>query len=102
VKHRPDYALYPMLLFEVLATDNGNPSLTGSALVNISIIDVNDMVPNFEQDYYNLDVPCDEPVGTTIVTVSATDDGKRIYVFAMSVTQNINRCHLLANALDNL
>jgi hypothetical protein len=76
VKHRPDYAAHPVLLFEVLATDRGNPSLTGSALVNITIIDVNDMVPNFEQDYFNIDVPCDEPVGTTIVTVSATDDGR--------------------------
>ena len=74
VKHRPDYAAHPVLLFEVVATDKGTPPLEGVALINITIIDVNDVVPNFEQDFYNLDIPCDEPVGSTIVTVSATDN----------------------------
>ena len=74
MKHRPDYALHPQLLFEVVATDKGTPSLESTTLINITITDVNDVVPTFEQDFYNLDIPCDEPIGSTIVTVSATDN----------------------------
>ena len=40
----------------------------------VNVEDVNDVVPVFETDYYNLDVPCDEDIGTTVVTVAASDD----------------------------
>ena len=73
VKHRPDHAQHPVVIFEVAARDQGSPPLTGTTTVTIKIIDVNDVVPVFEQDFYNLDIPCDEPVGNTVVTVSASD-----------------------------
>ena len=73
-KHQVDYDKYPLLVFDVLAIDEGSPSLTGTTTVTILVSDVNDIRPHFEKDFLNLATPCDEDVGTHVATISATDD----------------------------
>ena len=58
---------------EVLATDSGEPPLTASADVLISVVNLNDEPPIFTQNQYTGSVSDDSIAGTFILTVSATD-----------------------------
>ena len=73
-KHQLDYDKYPLLVFDVLAVDEGVPSLTGTTTVTILVSNVNDIGPHFEQDFLNLAVPCDEEVGSHVDKISSRDD----------------------------
>ncbi|KAK3100154.1 hypothetical protein FSP39_015442 [Pinctada imbricata] len=57
----------------VVATDNGLPPQTATAIVDITIHDVNDLEPVFERSYYEGRIAENVAVGTSILTVSATD-----------------------------
>uniref|UniRef100_A0A670YLY7 FAT atypical cadherin 4 n=1 Tax=Pseudonaja textilis TaxID=8673 RepID=A0A670YLY7_PSETE len=57
----------------VLATDLGNPALSSVALVNVSLLDVNDNSPLFYPIQYFAHIQENEPAGSYIVTVSASD-----------------------------
>ena len=46
---------------EIHAVDSGSPQLTGSAFINVVILDVNDQPPQFDQSNY-----------TAVVQVSTT------------------------------
>ncbi|XP_063241640.1 protein dachsous [Bacillus rossius redtenbacheri] len=63
----------PMPRVVVVAVDNGVPPLSSSATVTITIHDVNDNEPIFDQSFYNVSVPENEAVGHCIIKVSATD-----------------------------
>ncbi|KAH7713891.1 Cadherin domain containing protein [Aphelenchoides avenae] len=54
--HRIDYENIRELSFKMLATDDGAPPLTGSALVELSVLDVNDSPPKFERRLYDAEV----------------------------------------------
>lgn len=54
----------------VIATDNGFPSLSSSATVSVTIHDVNDNEPIFDQSFYNVSVPENESEGHCILKVS--------------------------------
>ena len=45
----------------------------GTAMVEITVLDVNDNAPEFRQDAYSSDIPEDVPVGELLVTVEAFD-----------------------------
>jgi len=51
-----DRELYDTFRFPVLAVDGGSPALTGSALVVISVEDVDDERPKFTQREFHFDV----------------------------------------------
>uniref|UniRef100_A0A8C5WUK5 Cadherin domain-containing protein n=1 Tax=Laticauda laticaudata TaxID=8630 RepID=A0A8C5WUK5_LATLA len=57
----------------VLATDLGNPALSSVVLVNVSLLDVNDNSPLFYPIQYFAHIQENEPAGSYIVTVSASD-----------------------------
>ncbi|XP_033996219.1 protocadherin Fat 3 [Trematomus bernacchii] len=57
----------------VEAWDSGNPPLSTATMVTIELMDVNDNVPTFSQDIYNVLVSEDASVGQTITRVSAED-----------------------------
>ncbi|XP_043223379.1 protein dachsous-like [Amphibalanus amphitrite] len=57
----------------VLATDGGSPPLSATAAVRVTIVDVNDNEPVFDQSFYNVSVAEDQAVGHCILKVSATD-----------------------------
>ena len=42
--------------FTLLAVDGGSPSLTSSANVTVTVVDVNDNAPTFTQTYFNTEV----------------------------------------------
>lgn len=69
-----DFELQSLIVFTVEARDMGSPALTGSATVNVTIRDLNDNKPQFNQSLYEVSVPENIAVGTTVLTVVAWDD----------------------------
>ncbi|XP_026678383.1 protein dachsous-like [Diaphorina citri] len=63
----PEYSLV------IEALDGGSPPLRGSMIVNVTIQDVNDNQPIFNQSRYFATVPENATVGTSIFQVFATD-----------------------------
>ena len=62
--------LHRMLL---VAHDGGNPSKSGSALVEVTVTDENDNPPRFDLDLYSINVPENTPVKRSLVRVHASD-----------------------------
>ncbi|OPJ76686.1 hypothetical protein AV530_012780 [Patagioenas fasciata monilis] len=54
-------------------SDGGEPARTGTARIRVAVLDANDNAPVFSQAEYTVRVPEDLPVGSTLVTVTATD-----------------------------
>lgn len=63
----------PLPRLTVVATDNGFPPLSSTATVLVTIHDVNDNEPIFDQSFYNVSVAENETQGRCILKVSATD-----------------------------
>ncbi|NXF28106.1 PCDGE protein, partial [Rhodinocichla rosea] len=55
------------------ASDGGDPARTGTARIRVTVVDANDNAPVFSQEEYTVRVPEDVPVGSVLVTVTATD-----------------------------
>ncbi|NXY14291.1 PCDG7 protein, partial [Atrichornis clamosus] len=55
------------------ASDGGDPARTGTARIRVTVLDANDNAPVFSQSEYTVRVPEDVPVGSVLVTVTATD-----------------------------
>ncbi|NXG21241.1 PCDGA protein, partial [Grallaria varia] len=55
------------------ASDGGDPARTGTARIRVTVLDANDNAPVFSQAEYTVRVPEDVPLGSTVVTVTATD-----------------------------
>ncbi|XP_049642846.1 protocadherin beta-8-like [Suncus etruscus] len=86
-RQRSDGGKYPELLMDkeldreeepelrliLTAQDGGSPPRTGTAQVYIEVLDINDNAPVFEQSLYRVKIPENSPIGSLIVTVSATD-----------------------------
>ncbi|XP_063204665.1 protocadherin gamma-A10-like isoform X9 [Chroicocephalus ridibundus] len=55
------------------ASDGGEPSRTGTARIRVAVLDANDNAPAFSQAEYTVRVAEDVPVGSALLTVTATD-----------------------------
>ncbi|KAH3819069.1 cadherin EGF LAG seven-pass G-type receptor 1-like isoform X2 [Dreissena polymorpha] len=58
----------------VIAVDGGFRPLTGSAVVEIEVEDINDNAPIFSQGEINVMVPENQKIGSTIAVISAVDN----------------------------
>ncbi|XP_057164478.1 cadherin-23 [Ursus arctos] len=68
-----DYEEVHWLNFTVRASDNGSPPRAAEIPVYLEIVDINDNNPIFDQPSYQEAIFEDAPVGTVILTVTATD-----------------------------
>ncbi|XP_053180416.1 uncharacterized protein LOC128363439 [Scomber japonicus] len=78
---------HPILSLKVIAVDGGNPQRSGTVNINVSVLDVNDNAPVFNQSVYRAFVVENAPKGTYITTVNATDadigsNGEIIFSFS--------------------
>ncbi|XP_051926128.1 putative protocadherin beta-18 isoform X40 [Hippocampus zosterae] len=55
------------------AVDGGEPRMSGTMLIHVTVLDVNDNAPVFTQHAYKATVTENSPAGTIVATVSATD-----------------------------
>ncbi|KAM6985970.1 cadherin EGF LAG seven-pass G-type receptor 1 [Aplochiton taeniatus] len=78
--------------FGVEARDNGVPVMSSSASVSITVLDVNDNVPTFTEEVYNLKINEDAVVGTSVLTVTAVDrDVNSVVTYQISSGNTRNR-----------
>ncbi|XP_071250991.1 protocadherin gamma-A11-like [Salvelinus alpinus] len=63
----------PRLSLKLIAVDGGNPQRSGSVNIEITVLDVNDNAPVFNQSVYRATVMENAPKGTYITTVNASD-----------------------------
>ncbi|XP_041417672.1 cadherin EGF LAG seven-pass G-type receptor 3 isoform X1 [Xenopus laevis] len=68
-----DREIVEQYVFGVEARDHGNPSLSASAGVTITIMDVNDNRPEFTQREYFIRLNEDAAVGTSVLSMTAID-----------------------------
>ncbi|XP_065729552.1 protocadherin beta-16 [Phocoena phocoena] len=69
----------PEISLTLTALDGGSPPRYGTAQVRIEVVDTNDNAPEFEQSLYKVHIPEDSPVGSLVVTVSASDVDSGVY-----------------------
>ncbi|XP_029020957.1 protocadherin gamma-A11-like isoform X36 [Betta splendens] len=55
------------------AVDGGEPLMSGTMQIQITVLDANDNAPLFTRPVYKTSIQEDVPVGTVVVTVTATD-----------------------------
>ncbi|KAI2650841.1 Cadherin EGF LAG seven-pass G-type receptor 2 [Labeo rohita] len=78
--------------FGVEARDHGTPSMSSSASISMTILDVNDNNPEFTQKAYYMRLNEDAAVGTSVVTVSAIDqDINSVVTYQISSGNTRNR-----------
>uniref|UniRef100_A0A8C0REC6 Cadherin domain-containing protein n=1 Tax=Canis lupus familiaris TaxID=9615 RepID=A0A8C0REC6_CANLF len=68
-----DHEEEPELTLTLTALDGGSPPRSGTTLVLIKVLDINDNVPEFAQSLYEVHVLEDTPVGSWIITIFAND-----------------------------
>ncbi|KAG8439023.1 hypothetical protein GDO86_005281 [Hymenochirus boettgeri] len=78
----------------IKATDRGSPTLTTYKTISLKIQDVNDNPPFFDQSKYVVYVPENEPSGTSLFQVQASDpdigeNAKTIYSFFNKHTDDL-------------
>ncbi|XP_066573625.1 protocadherin beta-15-like [Amia ocellicauda] len=61
------------------AVDGGDPQRSGTAVIQVTVLDVNDNIPVFTETVYKANLPEHCPIGTTVIKVSATDEDDGIY-----------------------
>lgn len=71
-KTRVDCETNPMPRLMVVARDRGSPPMSSTATVLVTVLDVNDNEPIFDQSFYNVTVPESEAVGSCILKVSSS------------------------------
>ncbi|XP_031980992.1 LOW QUALITY PROTEIN: protocadherin alpha-13-like [Corvus moneduloides] len=74
-----DRETIPVHRLVLTASDGGRPSLTGTMELVISVLDVNDNAPQFNQSVYNVRLPEDALQMTLVARVNATDPDLGIY-----------------------
>nr|Q5DRC1.1 RecName: Full=Protocadherin gamma-A10; Short=PCDH-gamma-A10; Flags: Precursor [Pan troglodytes] len=67
---REEEAIHHLVL---TASDGGDPLRSGTVLVSVTVFDANDNAPVFTLPEYRVSVPENLPVGTQLLTVTATD-----------------------------
>ncbi|XP_064243562.1 protocadherin alpha-13-like isoform X2 [Passer domesticus] len=74
-----DRETIPVHRLVLTASDGGRPSLTGTMELVISVLDVNDNAPQFNQSVYNVVLSENALEGTLVAQVNATDSDTGIY-----------------------
>uniref|UniRef100_A0A3B3ZJN6 Uncharacterized protein n=1 Tax=Periophthalmus magnuspinnatus TaxID=409849 RepID=A0A3B3ZJN6_9GOBI len=78
--------------FGVEARDHGVPSMSSSASISITVLDVNDNVPTFTEEVYSQKINEDAVVGTSVLTVTAIDrDVNSVVTYQISSGNTRNR-----------
>ncbi|XP_041050265.1 protocadherin gamma-A11-like [Carcharodon carcharias] len=86
----------PIHQLTLKAIDGGTPRRTGTTRFAITVVDVNDNAPVFEQDVYQVTIPEDVPSGLLILQVKAVDmdeglNGEVVYYFSDNTPSTIRR-----------
>ncbi|XP_029918441.1 protocadherin alpha-8-like [Myripristis murdjan] len=78
------------------AIDGGKPPQSGTTVIFVEVLDVNDNQPIFTSDTYSVLLSENSPIGTTIIQVNATDldgglNGEVVYSFGSNVNGKLRK-----------
>uniref|UniRef100_A0A674E8H8 Protocadherin-16 n=1 Tax=Salmo trutta TaxID=8032 RepID=A0A674E8H8_SALTR len=78
----------------IVAQDHGVPALSSSQLLSVQVIDVNDQVPWFQENQYQAQITENQPAGTTVLVVSASDldQGERFNKYITNTFRLLKPC----------
>ena len=68
-------------IFVVQAQDTGHPSLSSTVTVYFNVLDLNDNAPLFDPMSYNDELYENATIGSSVITVSATDQDSGSFYF---------------------
>ncbi|XP_057205138.1 protocadherin alpha-8-like isoform X4 [Triplophysa rosa] len=68
----------PVIQLTLTAVDGGKPPKSGTSEIMINVKDVNDNIPVFTQSLYKSRITENAPIGTSVVTVQASDSDEGI------------------------
>ncbi|KAJ8374025.1 hypothetical protein SKAU_G00046050 [Synaphobranchus kaupii] len=98
-----DREMTELYTFGVEARDHGVPTMTSSASVSITVLDVNDNVPTFTQKVYQLKVNEDVAVGSSVLAVTAIDrDANSVVTYQISSGNTRNRFAITSQSAGGL
>ncbi|NWZ88126.1 PCDBD protein, partial [Poecile atricapillus] len=80
--------------FSITAVDGGTPPRSGTALIRVIVLDVNDNIPVFSQTLYKVSVMENSSQDTIVVVVSASDldsgtNGEIVYSIVQNSEENL-------------
>uniref|UniRef100_A0A3Q3IDH4 Cadherin domain-containing protein n=1 Tax=Monopterus albus TaxID=43700 RepID=A0A3Q3IDH4_MONAL len=85
----------------ILATDEGEPPLSGTSVIEVHVSDVNDNAPRFKEPVINIFVKENSPVGAVIHTVIANDpDLEENAKVTFSVINNNSKNNIIGSAVN--
>ncbi|CAB3399016.1 unnamed protein product [Caenorhabditis bovis] len=73
VNSKLDREQFPVIVLPIFARDRGNPPLASASEITLTLTDINDNAPSFEQASYDLYIAENSPVGSTVGTIVARD-----------------------------
>ena len=83
---RLDYEQVQHYIFVVQAQDTGRPSLSSTVTVYFNVLDLNDNAPLFDPMSYSDELYENITIGSSVLTVSATDqDSGKLFFFSSSL-----------------
>ncbi|XP_023803525.1 protocadherin beta-8-like, partial [Cyanistes caeruleus] len=80
--------------FSITAVDGGTPPRSGTALIRVIVLDINDNIPVFSQTLYKVSVMENSSQDTIVVVVSASDldsgtNGEIVYSIVQNSEENL-------------
>ncbi|XP_072256733.1 protocadherin gamma-B4-like isoform X20 [Pyxicephalus adspersus] len=85
---REKQSYYEIIL---IALDGGKPQKTGTALIKITVQDVNDNYPVFTKDTYQISIKENVPIGFLVVHLNATDKDEGSNAFITYAFSHISK-----------
>ncbi|XP_030622694.1 protocadherin 2 alpha c isoform X3 [Chanos chanos] len=78
------------------ATDGGTPARTGTARINVRVLDINDNAPVFDSSVYKVKLRENSPVGALVIKLNATDrdegtNGEVYYSFSSYTPERVRQ-----------
>ena len=94
--------LYFRLILSIKAQDSGSTPLSSTVSVYMNVVDENDNAPTFDPSTYSDEVWENATVGSSIMSVSATDiDSGKYTALAEKKIENTN-CSMQCNRILNV
>ncbi|XP_069061415.1 protocadherin-8-like [Pleurodeles waltl] len=92
---------------ELVAKDGGGVSLSGSTIITIQVLDVNDNSPKFDRNSFTVELMEDAPVGSLLLTLNAADpdegvNGQVVYGFSPQVSPEVRELFKLDSRTGRL
>ncbi|TSK45900.1 Protocadherin alpha-C2 [Bagarius yarrelli] len=91
-----DREMVPSHQLLLTATDGGSPPRSGTAKINVRVLDTNDNVPKFDSSVYKVKLRENSPLGALVIKLNATDrdegtNGEVFYSFSSYTPERVRQ-----------